>query len=1218
MFSLSRVSYFAMVCVALAGFLTPQAVQAATLLVPSQKANIQTAVNDASIGDIIEVESGYNGNENVNVNKANLTIRAVSGAAVQPIVYANGGAVFTIAAPGIIIGGPGQGLIIRQDANTDSCITIDGSLAVGESSTEIRNNTIRGSETPYGIFISPDMMPVTGRASLVVADNTFNKAAGNYSFANGMWFDWSTYSPGDLSAHSMQIDILNNTASDIETYGVYFDEEVYNTIINFLNNSFTCTSNGYSGIFFDDYVWNFSIVTIKNSTFAGQGGGDGFDYPIYCYDVWGLSEFYVIDCTLTNFGDYGIEVDYVENLSKLVIDPTTIAGDGGATYGIYSEIDYGSTGIITNNTITGVSDTGIYINYTYDGSNLLVSGNTINGPNSGMTYGIYTDTEYGSTSTINGNFINNYDYCAIYENYPYYGATYVCTANSATAVAGGGDYGIWVDETYDNSHSTVSNNTISGFSYAGFYYGNGVYQQSSLKIMDNVFTGSTSSVPDYGCLFDDDLYYSSYATVTNNTFTGMNYAGFYMDYDVYYDSYLHILNNTFTAGSGGMDYGIYQYYVEGTFYDTIAWNVSNNTITDYSDYGIYLDDYLEYGASALISNNTVMTTVPNSAYGLHFYDIYEGALLNVLNNNVTGWDYAGIYLGYVEYGARANVVSNIFTADGGGASYGIYTDYPEYGGEQFFDNNTVTGYGNMGGGEYGFYNDYLGYEGGGTSLTNNVFTAHPNGSEYGFYSDDGLEYGAWAIVTNNTFTGFSYEGLYNEDVYDGSTFTLNDNIFMAHSSGADYGFEFYYGADYGSILSINRNTLTGFRTEGILIYDYIEYGSILEIMNNTITGVAAGGEWGIDVYYAVYDGSTAKIMGNTVSNIADQGSEAAAIFTDEIYDGSNMWIVSNNLTCFGGGTSNGIYMNYAPTDGSTATVERNVVTGYTQAALYINDDTADGAIYEVKNNTFTGGEFGIFYDPTYGIYFAVFTVDGNRISGFSVDGVRVSYEVEGARVKIMNNNINGSGAANGGVFFLDQIYDASTVEVMNNCITGVGEGVRVTDVNDISTFHINNNDLSGVTGFHVNNVDADTPPYTVNAQSNFFGGAANTSGAVDATNPLAAAPDSDGDGVLDCDDLCQGTAAGAEIDANGCSCEQLPENDTDGDGVNDCIDNCINVPNADQLDTDGNGIGNACEPIIPVGIPCALCGPGAGALMVMMAPLLLSGWFRRRFIRTLR
>jgi low density lipoprotein receptor-related protein 5/6 len=54
-----------------------------------------------------------------------------------------------------------------------------------------------------------------------------------------------------------------------------------------------------------------------------------------------------------------------------------------------------------------------------------------------------------------------------------------------------------------------------------------------------------------------------------------------------------------------------------------------------------------------------------------------------------------------------------------------------------------------------------------------------------------------------------------------------------------------------------------------------------------------------------------------------------------------------------------------------------------------------------------------------------------------------------------------------------------------------------------------------------------------------------------------------------------------ELSNNDCNGNRNPDDcdpDTDGDGVTDDCDNCPQIPNADQLDCNGNGIGNACEP----------------------------------------
>jgi len=67
--------------------------------------------------------------------------------------------------------------------------------------------------------------------------------------------------------------------------------------------------------------------------------------------------------------------------------------------------------------------------------------------------------------------------------------------------------------------------------------------------------------------------------------------------------------------------------------------------------------------------------------------------------------------------------------------------------------------------------------------------------------------------------------------------------------------------------------------------------------------------------------------------------------------------------------------------------------------------------------------------------------------------------------------------------------------------------------------------------------------------------------------------DADGDGVLDSQDQCPGTPAGAKVDAKGC------ELDSDGDGVVDSQDQCPGTPagakvdaRGCELDSDGDGV----------------------------------------------
>ncbi|WP_291974274.1 endonuclease [Lutibacter sp.] len=99
--------------------------------------------------------------------------------------------------------------------------------------------------------------------------------------------------------------------------------------------------------------------------------------------------------------------------------------------------------------------------------------------------------------------------------------------------------------------------------------------------------------------------------------------------------------------------------------------------------------------------------------------------------------------------------------------------------------------------------------------------------------------------------------------------------------------------------------------------------------------------------------------------------------------------------------------------------------------------------------------------------------------------------------------------------------------------------------------------------------------------------------------------DSDNDGVLDADDLCPNTPAGATVDANGCSNGQL---DDDNDGVQNSDDVCANTPagetvdatgcSSSQLDDDNDGVMNNVDqcPNTPAGASVDANGCSNGQL----------------------
>jgi OOP family OmpA-OmpF porin len=73
--------------------------------------------------------------------------------------------------------------------------------------------------------------------------------------------------------------------------------------------------------------------------------------------------------------------------------------------------------------------------------------------------------------------------------------------------------------------------------------------------------------------------------------------------------------------------------------------------------------------------------------------------------------------------------------------------------------------------------------------------------------------------------------------------------------------------------------------------------------------------------------------------------------------------------------------------------------------------------------------------------------------------------------------------------------------------------------------------------------------------------------------PVAPPPpaDSDQDGVIDPQDMCPNTVAGAKVDAKGC------EMDNDGDGVVNRLDKCPRTPAGDKVDAVGCGVNIALE-----------------------------------------
>ncbi|GJQ25510.1 MAG: hypothetical protein HBSAPP02_05420 [Phycisphaerae bacterium] len=1195
------------VCTAVAAAIVTSTARAVDINVPGDHPTIQAAIAAASAGDRILVQPNTYTTPagGLVIDKSNLQLLSTAGSATTIIENNTAGMpVITIAAPGVVVGDVGAGFHIRQLQAASDAIVVQANQVKFGVPTTIQHNRISGNNSGEGIYV--DSYIESGL--FVVQNNTFNRNGGAYSFTTGVYFDSADHpsaNVGFVSTFDSNVDVLNNTLTDMDTYGVYFDYHCYKSNININNNTMTGVT-GYSGVYFNYGLDVFSTANINGNTITDFG-----DYSIYLYDITSHCVANVNNNTITGVTNTGIELDYIYYQSTVTINNNTVTGNGSADYGIYPyDVEYASMCTVSGNTVSGFDNTGIYFEYNYNGSTGVITNNTVSSSTQ-MDYGIFIDTEYGSNSTITGNTVSGFDYAGIDEYYPYAGCTVNISNNTLTADNGGGDYGIYVEDPDYGNTVTVNNNTATNFDYAGIYFGQ-TYDNTHITCNNNMLTALPAGA-DYG-IYLDDLYEYSTATFDMNTASGFDYCGIYND-DCYYTSNITITNNTLTGISSGADYGIYIYETsEGS-----DGTVNNNTCTNFDYAGIYYE-YPSYEAGvAWINGNTLTALSTGADYGIYSYEVYTGQA-TYDGNTITNPDYAGIYLEYVDYGGSATISNNTITMNNSGGDYGIY-NYQVYeaGTSLNVTGNTVTNYGNMGGGEAGFWQDDYTQYGSRLNVSNNTFMAHANGSEYGIYSDDGIFDGSKGFFMNNVVEGYTNTGLGVYYTYDGSETTITGNILTPLANMGDYGIAVWDGAQYGSRINISNNTINSFTDTGVYYY-YSYDGSHVAVNYNTINGDPnTGGYFGIYGGDGPEYGSTFEAIGNSIGGIlGDLANDSAGIYTYYTYSGCQTTICDNYIRGRTGEPGNymaGVYFYYPPEYGSTATVCNNDIAGFWDAAVFLYDDFLSGSSFHITNNKLDGGRFGIWtngYDWTDG---TDGSITGNTISNFSEVGIDAN-AIWGSIIDIANNRIQGNGSV-AGVDIQDLVDGAAEVTIRNNCITGVDTGVEVEDIMDTAFVNVNGNDFNGVATTGIVNVMG-LAANAIDGTGNFFGAVpTKATGEVDISGELASPPDNDGDGVIDCDDACPDTASGDDVDADGCSCIQLnPTGDADGDGVLDCNDNCPNVANADQADSDGDGVGDACTVAPPGPPPCGLLPCGPGAMMAMpfaLLGILVMG--RRRRVR---
>ncbi|OWY71503.1 hypothetical protein B7486_07385, partial [cyanobacterium TDX16] len=603
---------------------------------------------------------------------------------------------------------------------------------------------------------------------------------------------------------------------------------------------------------------------------------------------------------------------------------------------------------------------------------------------------------------------------------------------------------------------------------------------------------------DYGVYVSDETNHGSITTVMNCTVNGFRDDGLYMDY-AYEGGTINISGCLLNGNGTTSSYGIYTYTEYGGMTTITGCNIAG-----VKDYGIY-DGYPEYGSSLSVTNNVIAMIGGSSGYGI-YCDTEYGSHTEILNNQISGFDYAGIYEDYPYAGSTCTVQNNVLTAHPNGADYGIYMDDVEYGSTGVISDNTVSGVGNAGT-DYLIYNSYSEY-GSSLDISNNTLSAHEtNGAEYGIYQDD-TYYQSETLIHGNTVVGFTQYGLYSDDHYYDSRWTCSNNNFTAHSTGCDYGIYVYQVYD-GAWATIINNNVLGFGNAGTdygFYNDNVYDGATFVFQNNSFSAAAGGAEYGFYTSSGFQDGTTNTITLNSFSGFTDYGMYFGSYLA---YDGTDTTVTHNTLTAHADGAEEGIDVGSEVDYGCTAVIGHNTITGVTEYGIYV-DGVDDGSELSIVDNVITmrnpgaNTQYGIDLDDysdygsladisrnwitnvgsagqtSYGIYNEG-AIDGSRLvvndntctetgtgTGY---GIYCNYVVETGSSTEINRNTT-STYSNTGLYLNDDTDEGGTLNVKNNLFHGSAYGIHYFSSYEVasgSTATFQGNTLSGFTldGFHM-------------------------------------------------------------------------------------------------------------------------------------------------------
>ncbi|HPF37090.1 MAG TPA: right-handed parallel beta-helix repeat-containing protein [Phycisphaerae bacterium] len=1114
----------------------PSFVAAATIHVPADHGTIQGAINAASAGDTILVAPGVY-HETILVDEANLEIVSSGGRNATAIVAAPGAGspIVTIGAAGVTLGRPDQGFRIEhQDAGAASVVVIQGASIGSPAVDAAAPTTIAGNRfVAQGAATGVRCNAAIADVSLNIQGNVFASGGGPFSFATPMRFESTIFGTiGAASFYGATVRIESNVVNDMTDEAVLFVENIHSSDVVIDNNTFNGVGGSGFGFECDRYLEEQSTLSYTNNQVNDLERGFHLNYV----DSGGR-----LDVSGNAINAAAVSSVYVENVSYggiVTITENVIAG-GGATGVRFDDIRDGCVVLINNNEIRDFSGDGVAVLDVYY-SIVDVEENTIAG--NSAVHGIYHRYSEAAMLDVRFNDVSGFDGFGIdVEDQLENGGVYRFSGN--TLEGAGASYGMYFAGYFHfGPNVEIAGNTISGFETYGIYMQGLSEGGGRCVVSDNALTAAPGGVSAYGLYWSDIQDGGGAGEVTGNVIN-MNGA----DRD-----------------------GLYFYFLD----DGATLLVDGNSVTGYQRSGLYFDDYIEYGATCLITNNTFQSDLAaGSPHGINISDTLRyGADLVIGGNTIEGFDEYGVEISDLADGASAVVEANLMTARPSPSSgYGVHVGDVDTGSYLWVRDNSIDA---NNGPEDAIYVHYVG-----------------NGST--------------AEIRRNTCENYRNAGVYIDgDVEQGGALYISENTLRAASAiSSAYGVYLAGDVVYGSYLECVGNIISGFREFGL--HTRSIYHSDIVCDNNVLSGADAGADYGVyiadEIEYGVFFSS---ISNNTISGVRDNGGAMAGLYLNQLYEGADLDVYRNTITGHADGASYGFMIDYLEY-GSELDFSLNTISGFSEACVFVSDYIDDACVATFRHNDLYGAANGLLFggEITEG---CVVNVRSNNIDGFSDYGVRLNQHIDGSVVDVSQNRVYPGPIIGVGLRTFEPLGQSTRLSIDDNCFRNIAEGVVIFDIHETASVTMRRNDLSDVTGRSIISENADAQ-HAIDAIDNWFD-VLEVAGFVNTTPELSSPPDLDGDGVPNCEDRCPQTASGAPVDEDGCPLPPPPDdnvNDNAGN-ANDNSDNTNgNTDNAnDNVD---NGNDNAAPGPQPTPDTCG-CGAGSAALM----PLFVIGLIRIR------